>query len=97
MAIANVAQGETGTLKSGITEMDMTVQAAQKEGEALLAGIQALIRDKAGVQTANLRNAEALCERLDSVLFSLMNDINCLAEKHGAEYNPHLQKEVAHV
>jgi hypothetical protein len=86
MAKANVAQSEAVTIKSSITEIDMTVQTAQKEGEALVAGIQALIRAQDGIHTANLRNAEALCERLDSVLFSLMNDVNCMAERHDAHY-----------
>lgn len=94
MAKENVAQSDAVSIKSSITEMDMTVQAAQKEAEALVAGVQALIRAKVGVQAVNMRNADALCDRLEAVLFSLMNDINCMAERHGAEYNP---KEDAHV
>ena len=86
MASDNVAQSGDTSIKGTITEIDMTVQTAQKEGEALVAGIQALIRDKDGTHTANLRCAEALCERLDSVLCSLMNDVNCMAERHQAHY-----------
>ena len=82
MAKENVSE----SIKDGLTEADLTVQVAQKEGEALLAGIQALICAKDGVHAANLRNAAALCVRLDTVLFSLMNDVNCIAEKHGANY-----------
>ena len=55
--------------------------------EALLSGIQALIRSKDGVQAVNLRNADLLCESLDSVMFSLLNDVNCMAERHDAHYD----------
>ena len=86
MAKANVAQSEADSIKSSITEIDMTVQTAQKECEALVAGIQALIRAKDRTQTSNLRNAVELCEQLDSVLLGLMNDVNCVAERHEAHY-----------
>ena len=92
MASENVSQSGDAPIKGTITEIDMTVQTAQKEGEALVAGIQALIRARDGTHTANLRCAEMLCERLDSVLFSLMNDVNCMAERHDAHY-----MEEAHV
>lgn len=86
------------SVKSGLTEADCCVQEAQKHGEAVLAGIQALIQSKEGTHTANLRNAEVLCERLDSILFSLMNDVNCIAERHGAHYDAATTKvKVAHV
>lgn len=86
MASENVAQSEAVTMKRSITEIDMTVQAAQEEGEALVSGIQALINAKDGTPTANLRSARVLCERLGTVLFNLMNDVNCMAERHGAHY-----------
>lgn len=94
MAKENVTQSE----KSTITEIDRTVQDAQRRGEALLSGIQALIRSKDGVQAVNLRNADLLCESLDSVMFSLLNDVNCMAERHDAHYDEtRASVEVAHV
>lgn len=94
MAKENVTQSE----KSTITEIDRTVQDAQKRGEALLSGIQALIRSKDGIKAANLRNADVLCESLDSLMFSLLNDVNCMAERHDAHYDENRASvEVAHV
>jgi hypothetical protein len=87
MAKENVAQGNLASVKRSLTEMDMTVQHAQKEGAALLAGIQALISDKDCTNRTNIQSADVLCERLDGILFSLMNDINCMAEQHGAHFS----------
>lgn len=86
------------SVKSSLTEADGCVQEAQKVGEALLSGIQALIQSKEGTHTANLRNAAVLCERLDTILFTLMNDVNCIAERHGAHHDETFTKvQVAHV
>jgi hypothetical protein len=86
MANANVAQSDASSMKRSITEIDMTVQIAQKQAEALVSGVRALLSSKGGVQSVNLRSADVLCESLDSVLFSLMNDVNYMAERHGAHY-----------
>jgi hypothetical protein len=84
------------SLRSGLTEVDQCCQEAQANAEALLSGIRALIKLKDDQTGVNLDNAAKLCEQVDAIFYSLMNDINCIAERNDAAYDKDA-KEVCHV
>ena len=80
MARENVAQYAI----TNLTEADRCCQAAQSEGEAVISGMKALLKQG---DRLSVSHAEKLCDRIDSIFFSLMNDINCIAERHDAHYD----------
>ena len=86
-------------LKKSLTEADMVCQDAQAKAEAILLNIKALLKQSDDAlscgrtcsDTMNRDTAANLCEQVDAIFYSLMNDINCIAEEHNANY-----REVSH-